>query len=153
MMHFGDDDEDGLPAEKPFCVWTSMLKRSAQSAKYFDDEQYDIKQWRMLDELNAGVAEGKTYEEVRRDLPEEYYSRRKDKLRYRYPGPGGESYLDVIHRLKEVIIEVERTTDHVLLVGHRVISRVLLAYFMGLDRNSVANLDVQLGCLFCIEPR
>ncbi|KAK6360807.1 hypothetical protein TWF730_006929 [Orbilia blumenaviensis] len=148
-MHFDDD----FPAEKPFCVWTSMLKRSVETGKYFNDEEYDIKQWRMLDELNAGVAEGKTYDEIRRDLPGEYENRIADKLHYRYPGPGGESYLDVIHRLKEIIIEVERTTDHVLIVAHRVVARVLLGYYTGQPRDKVANLDVPLGMVFGLEPR
>jgi hypothetical protein len=36
--------------------------------------------------------------------PEEYAHREADKLRYRYPGVGGESYLDVIERIRPVII-------------------------------------------------
>lgn len=55
-------DEDGRPAEKNFCVWTSMLQRSIQTAQYFDEEEFDIKEMRMLNELSAGVAEGKTYD-------------------------------------------------------------------------------------------
>ncbi|KAF3917167.1 6-phosphofructo-2-kinase [Dactylellina cionopaga] len=152
-MHFGEDDDEHFPVEKPFCVWTSMLNRSVETARYFNDDEYDIKQWRMLDELNAGLAEGKTYDEIRRDLPGEYENRIADKLRYRYPGPGGESYLDVIHRLKEIIIEVERTTDHVLIVSHRVVARVLLGYYTGQPRDKVANLDVPLGMVFSLEPR
>ncbi|KAJ6256543.1 6-phosphofructo-2-kinase [Drechslerella dactyloides] len=151
-MNFGEDDPH-FPVEKPFCVWTSMLNRSVETARYFNDEEYDIKQWRMLDELNAGLAEGKTYDEIRRDLPGEYENRIADKLHYRYPGPGGESYLDVIHRIKEIIIEVERTTDHVLIVAHRVVARVLLGYYTGQHRDKVANLDVPLGMVFSLEPR
>jgi broad specificity phosphatase PhoE len=78
--------------------------------------------------------------------------RKADKLHYRYPGVGGESYLDVINRLRAVIVEVERMTDHVLLIGHRVVARVLLAYFLGLDRKDVAKLDVPLGRIYGLEP-
>ena len=60
--------------------------------------------------------------------------------------------MDVIHRLKDVIVEVERMTDHVLLIGHRVVARVLLAYFKGLDRSLVTSLDVPLGHLYVLEP-
>ncbi|KAL7267878.1 6-phosphofructo-2-kinase [Rhizina undulata] len=146
-------DENGVPLEKNFCVWTSMLLRSIETASYFDDEAYDVKQMRMLNELSAGVAEGMTYKEICRKWPEEYEMRRKDKLRYRYPGAGGESYLDVINRLRTVIGEVERMTDHVLLVVHRVVARVLLAYFLGLDRDDVAKLVVPLGMLYVLEPK
>ena len=138
---------------KPFCVWTSMLKRSIQTAQFFNDEDYDTKQMRMLDELNAGVMEGLTYNCISTQHPKEYSSRKQDKLHYRYPGPGGEGYLDVINRLRPVIVELERMTDHVLLVGHRSVARVLLAYFRGLDREEVADLDVPIGMLYCLEPK
>ncbi|KAF8468461.1 fructose-2,6-bisphosphatase-like protein [Kalaharituber pfeilii] len=147
------NDPNSAPAPKNFCVWTSMLQRSIDTAKYFDEEEYDIKEMRMLNELNAGVAEGMTYEEIRTKFPEEYNARRLDKLHYRYPGAGGESYLDVINRLRAVIVEAERMTDHVLLIGHRVVARVLLAYFLGLDRDDVACLDVPLGMLYVLEPK
>lgn len=138
---------------KSFCVWTSMLKRSIQTAACFNDEDYDTKQMRMLDELNAGVMEGLTYSCISTQYPEEYQARKKDKLHYRYPGPGGEGYLDIINRLRPVIVELERMTDHILLVGHRSVARVLLAYFRGLKREEVADLDVPLGMLYCLEPK
>ncbi|WPH04366.1 6PF2K-domain-containing protein [Acrodontium crateriforme] len=151
----GEIDGANVPGFEPsnFCVWTSMLKRSIQTAQYFNDEVYDTKQMRMLDELNAGVMEGLTYSCISSQFPDEYQSRKSDKLHYRYPGPGGEGYLDIINRLRPVIVELERMTDHVLLVGHRSVSRVLLAYFRGLKREEVADLDVPLGMLYCLEPK
>ncbi|EMC96175.1 hypothetical protein BAUCODRAFT_70469 [Baudoinia panamericana UAMH 10762] len=144
-------DEDYTP--KAFCVWTSMLKRSISTAQFFNDEEYDTKQMRMLDELNAGVMEGLTYSCISTQHPTEYAARKRDKLHYRYPGPGGEGYLDIINRLRPVIVELERMTDHVLLVGHRSVARVLLAYFRGLKREEVADLDVPIGMLYCLEPK
>ncbi|KAJ4289537.1 6-phosphofructo-2-kinase [Kalmusia sp. IMI 367209] len=146
--YFGSDAE-----QKSFCVWSSMLKRSVQSAQYFCDEDYDIKQMRMLDELNAGYMEGLTYDEIRTNHSEEYERRRSDKISYRYPGPGGEGYLDVINRIRPVIVELERMTDHCLLVTHRSVARVLLAYFQGLKREDVADLDCPLGMLYQLEPK
>lgn len=146
----GDGDNGGTV--KSFCVWTSMLKRSVQTAQYFDEEEFDIKQMKMLDELNAGTMEGLTYEEIMTKHAEEYELRKKDKLHYRYPGAGGEGYLDIINRLRAVIVEIERMTDHVLLVGHRSIARVLLAYFKGLKREDVADLDCPLGVLYMFQP-
>ncbi|KAL8957517.1 MAG: hypothetical protein Q9193_005233 [Seirophora villosa] len=148
----GDGDGDDGNAPKNFCVWTSMLNRSIQTAQFFDEEDFEIKQMRMLDELNSGAMEGLTYDEIRTKHPGEYERRRRDKLHYRYPGAGGESYLDIINRLRAVIVEVERMTDHVLLVGHRSVARVLLAYFKGLKREEVADLDVPLGTLYMLEP-
>ncbi|KAF2491611.1 bifunctional 6-phosphofructo-2-kinase/fructose-2,6-bisphosphate 2-phosphatase [Lophium mytilinum] len=142
-----------LDEPRNFCVWTSMLKRSIQSAQYFDEEDYETKQMRMLDELNAGIMEGLTYDEIRSRYEEEFTCRRKDKMGYRYPGPGGEGYLDVINRLRPVIVELERMTDHCLLVAHRSVARVLLAYFQNLDRKDVADLECPLGMLYQLEPK
>jgi len=108
---------------------------------------------RMLDELNAGAMEGMTYEEIKMKHKHEYELRKKNKIAYRYPGAGGESYLDIINRLRAVIVEVERMTDHVLLVGHRSVARVLLAYFRGLSHEDIADLDVPLGMLYMLEPK
>ena len=138
--------------DRNFCVWTSMLKRSIETSQYFNDEEYDIKQMRMLDELNAGSMEGMTYSEIRDKFTLEYQLRKRDKLHYRYPGPGGEGYLDIINRLGKVILEIERMTDHVLIIGHRSISRVLLAYFMGLKQEDISDLDVPLGVVYSLEP-
>lgn len=140
--------------QKNFCVWTSMLKRSIETAQYFEaDDDYDVKNWEMLNELNAGVLEGLTYSEIATRYPQEFSLRRQDKLHYIYPGVGGEGYLQVISRLREMIREIERITDHVLVIGHRSVARVLMAYFMDLTRDDIADLDVPLGMLYVLEPK
>lgn len=138
---------------KHFCVWTSMLQRSIETAQNFNEEDYELKQMRMLDELNAGHMEGMTYEDIKTTYADEYARRKRDKLAYRYPGPGGEGYLDIINRIRPVIVELERMTDHCLLVTHRSVARVLLAYFQNLNREDVADLDCPLGMLYQLEPR
>ena len=140
--------------EKNFCVWTSMLKRSVETAEYFEaDDDYDVKAWELLNELNAGTFEGMTYDEIALKHPGEYEKRHHDKLQYIYPGVGGEGYLQVINRLRDMVREVERVNDHVLIISHRSVCRVLMAYFMDLTRNDIAELDVPLGMLFAIHPK
>ncbi|KAL9058813.1 MAG: hypothetical protein Q9162_001537 [Coniocarpon cinnabarinum] len=147
------DAEESVYLEKNFCVWTSMLKRSIETAAYFDEEDFDIKQMRMLNELFAGHLEGMTYAQIRSTYPHEYASRVMDKLHYRYPGPGGEGYLDIINRVRAVIVELERMTDHCLIISHRSVVRVLLAYFQGLSRERVCDLNVPIGMVYCLEPK
>lgn len=150
-----DGGDDYAAPTKNFCVWTSMLQRSIQSAEPFErhDETFEVKQMRMLNELYSGTMEGLTYDEIRSKYAHEFDLRQQDKMQYRYPGPGGEGYLDVINRLKPVIVELERMTDHCLLLTHRSVARVLLAYFMGLKRDDTANLDCPLGMLYMLEPK
>ena len=140
--------------EKNFCVWTSMLQRSVETAEYFDaDDDYDVKNWEMLNELNTGQFEGMTYAEIAKDHPQEFKKRSDDKLNYIYPGVGGEGYLQVISRLRDMVREIERITDHLLIIGHRSVCRVLMAYFMDLTREDITDMDVPLGMLYAIEPK
>jgi len=94
----------------------SSLKRTADTVKYL--RKIPKVYWRVLDELDAGNCDGMTYEQVSREMPEEYEARQRDKLRYRYPR--GESYLDVIQRLESVIVELERQSAPVLVIAHQV---------------------------------
>jgi broad specificity phosphatase PhoE len=44
---------------------------------------------------------------------------------------GGESYLDVIERVRPIIIELERQRRSVIVVCHLAVVRCIYAYFMG----------------------
>lgn len=144
-------DLDNIPTEPNFYVWTSMLTRAVETGQYFDDQLYSVKQMRMLNELGGGKFDGMTYEDIQNKFPKEFQARLKSKLTYRYPGVGGESYLDVLTRLRPLITEIERTTDHLLIISHRVVLRILLAYFLNLDRSMIGELDVPLHTLYCLE--
>ncbi|OWB86124.1 kinase activity protein [[Candida] boidinii] len=149
------DDNDSIespPEEASFSVWTSMLQRSIQTVQDFPEELFDIKEMKMLDELGAGKCDGMTYEEIQQKFPQDFKARLENKMSYRYPGMGGESYLDVISRLKPVITEVERTTNHILIVTHRVVARVLLSYFLNLNKESIGELDIPLHVIYLFEP-
>ena len=60
----------------------------------------------MLDELNSGFLDGYTYGDVKVLYPEEYALRKKDKLRYRYPG--GE--FSVFGRIGRTVLPIPRNT-------------------------------------------
>lgn len=137
---------------KDFFVWTSMLKRAIQTGKYFDINEYPLKEMKMLDEINAGSFEGLTYQEFEETYPIDFERRQHDKLKYRFPGIGGESYLDVINRLRTVITEIERIEDNVLIITHHVVARALLGYFMNLGFEDITELDMPLHCVYCLEP-
>ncbi|EFN55319.1 hypothetical protein CHLNCDRAFT_134300 [Chlorella variabilis] len=109
----------------PVAVWTSTLQRTIITASGLP---YPKVQWKALDEIQAGMCDGMTYEEVAQDMPHEFGLRRKDKLRYRYPS--GESYMDVIQRLEPVVTEVEREKECVVIVSHQAVLRALYGYFM-----------------------
>lgn len=67
---------------KDLKVWTSQLKSAIQTAEAL---QLPYEQWKALNEIDAGVCEEMTYEEIKDTYPEEYALREQDKYYYRYP--------------------------------------------------------------------
>ncbi|XP_039653642.1 6-phosphofructo-2-kinase/fructose-2,6-bisphosphatase 2 isoform X6 [Perca fluviatilis] len=105
-------------------VWTSQLRRTIQTA---EELGVPYEQWKILNEIDAGVCEEMTYEMIENTFPEEFALRDQDKYHYRYPG--GESYQDLVQRLEPVIMELERQ-GNVLVICHQAVMRCLLAYFL-----------------------
>lgn len=93
-----------------------------------------------------------TYQEIKELYPEEYAARKNNKLHYRYLGMG-ESYLDVIHRVNSLIIELERMTDNILIVTHRAVMRIFLAYFLDVEKENVPHMEVPLHTVYCLQPK
>ncbi|KAI8333669.1 6-phosphofructo-2-kinase-domain-containing protein [Chlamydoabsidia padenii] len=136
-----------------FTIWTSMLKRTIESAKDFNIEDYDIKHIRYLNEINSGERERMTYNEIKKQYPEEFKARQENKLTYRYPGMGGESYIDVIHRLQPLIVELERMTQSCLIITHRVALRIILGYLLDWSREEMPHMLVPLHTVYEVRPK
>ncbi|PUZ64193.1 hypothetical protein GQ55_3G123700 [Panicum hallii var. hallii] len=139
--------EKRLKSEKTATIWTSTLQRTILTASPILG--FPKIQWRALDEINSGVCDGMTYEEIKKTMPEEFESRRKDKLRYRYPR--GESYLDVIQRLEPVIIELERQRAPVVVISHQAVLRALYAYFADRPLREVPDIEMPLHTIIEIQ--
>ncbi|WVQ67006.1 uncharacterized protein L199_005198 [Kwoniella botswanensis] len=131
----------------PLEVWTSTLQRTQQTGSFLPFEK---KTWKSLDELDAGVCDGMTYEEIEEKYPEDYESRDEDKFNYRYRG--GESYRDVVVRLEPVIMELERQ-ENILIIAHQAILRCLYAYFHGKTQEELPYIKIPLHTLIKISPR
>ncbi|KAK9065951.1 hypothetical protein SSX86_015353 [Deinandra increscens subsp. villosa] len=139
--------EKRLKNERAASIWTSTLQRTILTANQIVG--FPKIQWRALDEINAGVFDGMTYEEVKKNMPDEYESRKRDKLRYRYPR--GESYLDVIQRLEPVIIELERQRAPVVVVSHQAVLRALYAYFADRPLHEIPHIEMPLHTIIEIQ--
>ncbi|XP_078677805.1 6-phosphofructo-2-kinase/fructose-2,6-bisphosphatase 3-like isoform X45 [Branchiostoma floridae x Branchiostoma belcheri] len=127
-------------------VWTSQLKRTIETAGGF---HAPIEQWKALNEIDAGVCEEMTYEEIQEKYPEEFAMRDQDKYHYRYPR--GESYQDLVARLEPVIMELERQTN-VLVICHQAVMRCLLAYFLDKNSDDLPYLKVPLHTVMKLTP-
>lgn len=133
--------------DRPLTVWTSTLKRTAQTSRFLP---YEKLSWKALDELDSGVCDGLTYKEIEERYPEDFKARDDDKYNYRYLG--GESYRDVVIRLEPIIMELERS-ENILIVTHQAVLRCIYAYFMGSSQEKSPWMEVPLHTLIQLTPR
>uniref|UniRef100_A0A1B6D337 6-phosphofructo-2-kinase domain-containing protein n=2 Tax=Clastoptera arizonana TaxID=38151 RepID=A0A1B6D337_9HEMI len=119
-------------------VWTSEKRRTKQTAAGIAAPTEHIA---ALNELDAGVCEEMSYEEMQEKFPQEFAWRDQDKLRYRYPW--GESYIDIMARLEPVLLELERE-DNLLVVSHQAVLRCILGYFLNKDFDELPYINVPL---------
>ena len=124
-------------------VWTSTYIRTKNTAVHLKAEVLEHRN--DLDELNVGICDGMTYEEVAAKYPEEFLKRDQDKFRYRYPK--GESYEDVCKRLKVPMDEL-KSMDNVLLICHQAVARCFLSLWLGKKEDDMPYLSVPLHTLF-----
>ncbi|XP_046463681.1 6-phosphofructo-2-kinase/fructose-2,6-bisphosphatase-like isoform X2 [Daphnia pulex] len=127
-------------------VWTSWMKRTIQTARDIDAPQ---ERWRALNELDAGICEELTYEEILQKYPDDFKARDTNKFHYRYPR--GESYEDLVARLEPVIMELERQ-ENVIVVGHQAVLRCLLAYFLDHSAEDLPYIHVPLHSVIKLTP-
>eukprot|EP00736_Rhodelphis_marinus_P000105 Rmarinus@m.19836 len=128
-------------------VWTSTLRRTIMTSEHLP---YRNIQWRALDEIDAGICDGMTYEEIKKSMPDVHAARKADKLRYRYPR--GESYLDVIQRLEPVIVEMERQTSPLIIIAHQAVLRCLYGYLANKPAEELPHIDIPLHTLIELTP-
>ncbi|KAG8224584.1 hypothetical protein J437_LFUL010045 [Ladona fulva] len=127
-------------------VWTSWLRRTIQTVEGIPAPQ---ERWKALNEIDAGICEEMTYEEIQERFPEDFAARDQSKFTYRYPR--GESYEDLVARLEPVIMELERQ-GNVLVVSHQAVLRCLLAYFMDKSADELPYLHVPLHTIIKLTP-
>uniref|UniRef100_A0A8C2JCN5 6-phosphofructo-2-kinase domain-containing protein n=1 Tax=Cyprinus carpio TaxID=7962 RepID=A0A8C2JCN5_CYPCA len=127
-------------------IWTSHMRRTIQTAEAIG---VPYEQWKALNEIDAGVCEEMTYEEIQDHFPEEFALRDQDKYRYRYPK--GESYEDLVQRLEPVIMELERQ-ENVLVICHQAVMRCLLAYFLDKTSDELPYLKCPLHTVMKLTP-
>ncbi|MCB9663269.1 MAG: histidine phosphatase family protein [Alphaproteobacteria bacterium] len=136
-----------LPTTQPLTVWTSTLRRTAQTAQGLGRA---TRAWKLLDEIDAGDCDGWTYGEVAERMPADFHARKADKFRYRYPR--GESYQDLIARLEPVVLELERQQEPVLVIAHQAVLRALVCYLVGSPPERSPYVEVPLHTVLRITP-
>lgn len=104
-----------------------------------------------LRELNIGLWEGRTWDDIISRYPDQWRARLADIVNYRVPG--GENLLDLQARAMPVIdgIVERHRGEEVLVVGHGGINRVILLNAIGAPLDSFFNIEQTYCCLNIID--
>ncbi|SPD75208.1 Phosphoglycerate mutase family protein [uncultured Desulfobacterium sp.] len=114
-------------------IFTSKMKRTIQTANPIKRLQKDcaIIALKEFDEIDSGVCECMSYEEIRREMPEVYSRRKQDKYNYIYPD--GEGYVSMKKRIDMGIkkaIYLASNSQNIMIVGHQAVNRMILSHFL-----------------------
>jgi probable phosphoglycerate mutase len=111
-------------------VFTSDLLRAVRTAVLIaKDHHCKLEKIKEFREISLGEWEGKTFQEVQAQYPEEYERRGRDIANYRTPG--GESFADLQKRVLPAFTKVvEKTKGDLVIVAHAGVNRVILCHLM-----------------------
>ncbi|KAI4157842.1 MAG: hypothetical protein LQ342_007956 [Letrouitia transgressa] len=138
--------------DRRLTIWTSTMKRTIQTARFLaaSSKGYDKLEWKALDEIDSGVCDGLTYQQIADRYPEDFQARDDDKYNYRYRG--GESYRDVVIRLEPIIMELERS-ENIIIVTHQAVLRCIYAYYMNVPSEKSPWMEVPLHTVIKLTPK
>jgi len=102
-------------------------------------------------EINLGIWEGMTREEIMERYPDEYTARLQDLVHRRIEG--GESFRDVQERVIQKLscILADRAGSTILLLAHGGVNRVILFDALKLDLANLTRIDQSYGCINIID--
>ena len=139
--------------QRPTVLWTSPYVRARQTAE-LALEQAGLDLPRVVDERlrerEFGVLDGLTRRGITAQFPEESERRRQIGKFYHRP-PGGESWTDVVLRLRAALddIRTDAQGERVLLVVHQVVVLLTRYVLEGMDEHQVLALDAEAEVLNC----
>jgi broad specificity phosphatase PhoE len=138
------DDDD-----RPTVVLSSPYRRAAETARRaVGDLGLDVVYDERLRERDLGVFDGMTGHGIRSAYPEEA-ERRKKLGKFYYQPPSGESWSDVVLRVRHLLSDVREAFDgaHVWLFSHQAVIMSFRYVLEGLSEQELLELDgsVTLG--------
>ena len=133
-------------------IYTSTLSRSIDSGKIIADSQgIDIEVAPAFDEVDFGIWEGLSFEDVRERYPEAFRVWLKDPATY--PPPQGESFRSAqkrsMGRLKKIISE--HGGEQIGIVAHAGLLRIMIFTLLGMRLHKIFRVGQGYGCVNIID--
>ena len=70
---------------KTLTVWTSTRRRTVETAQFFYENGYRVRQRSQMSQLNPGVCEKMSERRIRAEFPDEVAKHEADPYHHRYP--------------------------------------------------------------------
>lgn len=114
-------------------VVTSTLRRTREMADILLEGRPEVERYALkeFDEIDAGVCDAMTYDEVRQLRPGIWESRKADKYNASYPG--GESYASMKERVERGVkkaLYLSGNAENLVIIGHQAVNRMILSHFL-----------------------
>ena len=114
-------------------IFTSEKKRTIQTAEPIKALQKNcaIMPLQEFNEIDSGICECMSYDEIREKRPDVYGARKRDKYNYIYPE--GEGYVTMRQRIDRGIkktLYLSSNSNNIMIIGHRAVNRMILSHFL-----------------------
>lgn len=110
-------------------IYISERKRTEETALLILGEQKELIIEKRINELNFGAFEGKSYEQLLDEFPEECEVWSSDWKNF--APPNGESYINMYNRVRDFIKDLEKEEEsNILIATHGGVMRTFFAYIM-----------------------
>lgn len=114
-------------------VFVSTKQRTMQMAQRLCDGRADCRIVALpeFDEIDAGVCENMTYDEIARLMPQVHLARTRDKYNYVYPqGEGYVTLKDRVERGVNKALYLSGNAENIMIIGHQAVNRMILSHFL-----------------------
>ena len=130
-------------------IYSSRLMRCRNTAELIAKDRTVI-QTRALNEINMGSWDGKPFDLIKTQYPEEFEKR--GQALDTFKPPGAESFEDVSHRVIPFINNLTRSPGKkILIVTHAGVIRTILCHFLNLELKDLFQIQVSYGELFLLQ--
>ena len=135
-------------------IFRSNYKRTLQTAVPIAEkqEQCSIIALPEFNEIDAGICDGMTYQEINAQMPEVASARKANKYDYIYPA--GEGYATMEKRIRRglhKVLNLNNNDDNIMIVGHQAVNRMILSYFVFRQKEEVPYIYMPQNRYYHIE--
>jgi len=130
-------------------IYSSPLKRCVLLAESISNNQFEVRYDKRLMELNFGDWEYKIWDEIEKtDYAKKWFEDFTG-----IPCPGGESYQDLINRVKDFLddLKKDKTTNSPLIICHSGTIRAFYSIINQLEPKESFKLQLDFGQILAIE--